>query len=78
MDKDEQNVMCCLLAKKLGTKHTIARIRNPEYASSISLLNKLSNIGYLNTTVLKNNVKDTASKFKEEDYYIAYKNNKYL
>ena len=38
MDKDEQNVMCCLLAKKLGTKHTIARIRNPEYASSISLL----------------------------------------
>mgnify|MGYP002857340359 CR=1 FL=1 len=38
MDKDEQNVMCSLLAKKLGTKHTIARIRNTEYASSISLL----------------------------------------
>ena len=38
MDKDEENVMCCLLAKKLGAKHTIARIRNPEYASSISLL----------------------------------------
>ncbi len=38
MDKDEQNVMCSLIAKKMGTKHTIARIRNPEYASSISLL----------------------------------------
>ena len=29
-----------------------------EWYSSISLLNKLSNLGYLNTTVLKNNVKD--------------------
>ena len=38
MEKDEQNVMCSLIAKKMGTKHTIARIRNPEYASSISLL----------------------------------------
>lgn len=38
MEKDEQNVMCSLIAKKMGTKHTIARIRNPEYASSISFL----------------------------------------
>ena len=38
MDKDEQNVMCCLLGKKLGAKHTIARIRNPEYSNSISIL----------------------------------------
>ena len=38
MDKDEQNVMCCLLGKKLGAKHTIARIRTPEYSSSIDIL----------------------------------------
>ena len=38
MEQDEQNTMCCLLAKKLGTKHTIARIRTPEYANSIELL----------------------------------------
>lgn len=38
MEKDEQNVMCCLLGKKLGAKHTIARIRTPEYASSIDIL----------------------------------------
>ena len=38
IDKDELNVMTCLLAKKLGAKHTIARIRNTEYISSISLL----------------------------------------
>ena len=38
MDKDEQNVMCCLLGKKLGAKHTIARIRNPEYNNSIDII----------------------------------------
>ena len=37
-DKDEQNLMCCLLGKKLGAKHTIARIRTPEYASSIDVI----------------------------------------
>ena len=30
-DKDETNLVCCLIAKKLGAHHTIARIRNPEY-----------------------------------------------
>ena len=38
MESDEQNVMCSLLGKKLGVKHTIARIRTPEYANSISVL----------------------------------------
>lgn len=35
---DEMNVMVCLLAKKLGTKHTIARVRNPEFTKEINLL----------------------------------------
>ena len=38
MEKDEQNVMCSLLGKKLGAKRTIARIRTPEYSSSINIL----------------------------------------
>lgn len=38
MEKDEQNVMCSLLGKTLGVKHTIARIRTPEYMSSINIL----------------------------------------
>lgn len=38
MEKDEQNVMCTLLGKKLGAKRTIARIRTPEYANSINIL----------------------------------------
>ncbi len=29
--RDELNIICCSLAKKLGAKHTIARVRDPEY-----------------------------------------------
>lgn len=29
--RDELNILCCMLAKKLGAKHTIARVRDPEY-----------------------------------------------
>ncbi|OGO79718.1 MAG: Trk system potassium transport protein TrkA [Clostridiales bacterium GWC2_40_7] len=35
---DEMNMVCCLTAKKLGAKHTIARIRDPEYANELSML----------------------------------------
>ena len=28
---DELNMLSCFLARKMGAKHTIARIRNPEY-----------------------------------------------
>lgn len=30
-DSDELNMLSCFLARKMGSKHTIARIRNPEY-----------------------------------------------
>ena len=30
-NSDEVNMVCCLTAKNLGTKYTIARIRTPEY-----------------------------------------------
>ena len=35
---DELNMFCCLLAKRLGAKHTIARVRNPLYFQQIHLL----------------------------------------
>lgn len=38
MDKDESNIICSLLSKKLGAKHTIARIRGLEYFSTINTL----------------------------------------
>lgn len=30
-DSDEMNMLTCFIARKLGAKHAIARIRNPEY-----------------------------------------------
>lgn len=30
-NRDEMNVLCCVLARKLGAKRTIARVRDPEY-----------------------------------------------
>lgn len=35
---DEQNLLACLLARKLGTPHTIARVRDPEYTEQVDLL----------------------------------------
>ncbi len=35
---DEQSLLACLIAKKLGVGSTIARVRNPEYSSGIRLL----------------------------------------
>ena len=29
--RDELNILCCMLAKKIGAAHTIARVRDPEY-----------------------------------------------
>ncbi len=37
-DSDERNLFCCLMAKKAGTKNTIARVRNPEYKEDISFI----------------------------------------
>lgn len=36
--EDEINILCCAAAKKLGTRHTIARVRNPEYSDLMQLL----------------------------------------
>ncbi|WP_252891319.1 NAD-binding protein [Thermoclostridium stercorarium] len=35
---DEMNMVCCLTGKKLGAAHTVARIRDPEYADELSLI----------------------------------------
>jgi len=37
-NSDELNMVCCMMAKKLGAQHTIARIRDPEYASELNQL----------------------------------------
>ena len=35
---DELNMLSCLIAKRLGAKHTIARVRNPLYYRQIGIL----------------------------------------
>lgn len=35
---DECNMLSCLIAKKLGAKHTIARVRNPVYFRQIGII----------------------------------------
>ena len=37
---DEVNMVCCLIAKNLGTSFTIARIRNPEYTATLAELRR--------------------------------------
>ena len=37
---DELNMLCCLIAKKLGAKHTVARVRSPEYYKEANLLKR--------------------------------------
>jgi trk system potassium uptake protein TrkA len=35
---DETNLLCCILAKKLGCRHTISRVRNAEYNQQLQYL----------------------------------------
>lgn len=44
---DELNIVCCLIAKKLGAKHTVARIRSPEYYREAALLKKEIGVGMI-------------------------------
>ena len=37
-ESDEVNILCCLIAKKAGDCHTIARIRNYEYSQQIRMI----------------------------------------
>ncbi len=37
---DEINMLTCMVAKKLGATHTIARVRNPEYEKQLMLMSE--------------------------------------
>lgn len=43
-NSDELNMLCCLIAKKAGNCHTIARIRNPEYATEVNFIREELNL----------------------------------
>lgn len=56
-DSDEVNVFACLVARKLGAKNTVARVRNPDYSKQISEMKE-----YLGISMLVNPEKDTANE----------------
>ena len=41
---DELNILCCTAARKLGTSHTVARVRNPEYNELMHLMKHEMNL----------------------------------
>lgn len=43
---DEINILCCAAARKLGAKHTVARVRNPEYSELMELLRAEMNLSF--------------------------------
>lgn len=56
-NSDELNVFACLVAKKLGVKNTIARVRNPEYRRQIIEMK-----GELGISMIVNPEQDTATE----------------
>ncbi len=54
---DEMNIFACLVAKKLGVKNTIARVRNPEYKQQIGIMKE-----ELGISMVVNPEQDTANE----------------
>lgn len=44
--QDEKNILCCALAKKLGAKYTIARVRDPELFKEIDNMKAVFGLDY--------------------------------
>jgi trk system potassium uptake protein TrkA len=56
-NSDELNVFACLVAKKIGVKNTIARVRNPDYRTQIMTMKD-----ELGISMIVNPEKDTATE----------------
>lgn len=54
---DEQNMLCCLIARKAGDCHTIARIRDPEYVKEVQFIRE-----ELNMSMVINPEREAASE----------------
>ncbi len=44
--RDEVNILCCVLAKKLGAKRTVARVRDPEYFKEVDGMKDVLGLDY--------------------------------
>lgn len=56
-DSDELNIFACMVARKIGAKNTIARVRNPDYSKQIAEMKD-----DLGISMLVNPEKDTANE----------------
>ena len=56
-DSDELNIFACMVARKVGAKNTIARVRNPDYSKQIAEMKE-----ELGISMLVNPEKDTANE----------------
>ena len=54
---DELNIFACLVAKKLGVRHTVARVRNPDYRQQIMAMKD-----ELGISMIVNPEQDTATE----------------
>lgn len=54
---DELNVFACLVAKRLGVKHTVARVRNPDYRKQIAEMRD-----FLGISMVVNPERETANE----------------
>ncbi len=46
-DSDELNIISCIIANKLGAKHTVARVRKPEYHAAYDFIKSALEIDYV-------------------------------
>ncbi len=44
--RDEVNILCCVLGKKLGAKRTVARVRDPEYFKEVDGMKEILGLDY--------------------------------
>lgn len=47
MPQDENNILCCMVARVLGAKHLVARVRDPEYFEQFEFLREKLGISML-------------------------------
>lgn len=55
---DEINILCCLIAKKMGANNTIARVRNPQYSGDLHIIKDT-----LGLTMAVNPEREAAAEF---------------
>ena len=63
---DEQNLLCCVTAKRLGAKHTVARVRNPEYLDQVDFFSRS-----LGIDLIVNPEMETAHEIENSIHYPA-------